>query len=575
MSDTTDNDHALLPFDEEQASETIRRVWHEERWFFSVIDVVGLLTESTYPNRYWSDMKQRIQDEGFREVYANCRQLKMLAPDGKLRETDCADFSTIASLLFSLPAWQRRHGRPLRELDTLVSHGDGNSGIYAITNALTQERYIGSSNNMAARINQHKALLRQGKHHAKSLQEAWMSLGEEAFRFEVLEELSDTKLLEVVEQRYLDAEQPTYNNAHTAQNNSTLPQMSTERLRRVLCILYEMSGFGTTSPIFALFATLFSWARAPMPKFLLDTGCGATWRDHVRGVEGVYPGGRGDDSVSDNNENDAERQLIPSVMKPHDDTPPIRHVWHAGKWYLSVVDAIRVFTNTRQPRTYWSTLKRRLTRKEGFEDLRTRILRLKMEAPDGKQRLTDAADAETLFRIIQSIPSPKAEPFKQWLAKVARERLDEMENPELAADRMRQQYRALGYDDEWIDRRLQGIVIRDELTHEWHERGAKEGKEFASLTNTLHTGTFDVSASEHHSVKHIGQRQNLRDSMTTMELLLMALTEETAKELHQTRDSQGYGELHRDAGEAGEVGGATRRDIEARTGRPVVSGENY
>lgn len=149
--------------------------------------------------------------------------------------------------------------------------------------------------------------------------------------------------------------------------------------------------------------------------------------------------------MSNNNVIDVERQLIPFVMKPRDDTPPIRQQWYEGKWYLSMVDAIRVFTNVRRPRTYWNDLKQRLVQKEGFDDLAAKIVRLKMEAPDGKQRLTDAADAETLFRIIQSIPSPKAEPFKQWLAKVGRERLDELENPELAADRMRQHYRALGY----------------------------------------------------------------------------------------------------------------------------------
>ena len=253
----------------------------------------------------------------------------------------------------------------------------------------------------------------------------------------------------------------------------------------------------------------------------------------------------------------------------------IRRVFHDGRWFFSVIDVVGLLTDARIPRNYWSDLKRKLAQDEGFTELHAKIVQLKMETSDGKQRLTDAADAETIFRIIQSIPSPKAEPFKQWLAKVGRERLDEIEHPELAADRLRQQYRALGYSDEWIDRRLQGIVIRDELTNEWRGRGAQEGREFAALTDTLQRGTFDLSTSEHRQVKHIGQRQNLRDSMTTMELLLTALSEETARELHQARDSQGYGELHRDAGEAGEVGGAARRDIEARTGRPVVSGENF
>lgn len=198
-----------------------------------------------------------------------------------------------------------------------------------------------------------------------------------------------------------------------------------------------------------------------------------------------------------------------------------------------------------------------------------------MLAPDGRQRLTDAANEETLLRIIQSIPSPKAEPFKQWLAQVGHERLEEMRNPALAADRMRREYAALGYTDEWIAQRLKGVLVRDDLTQEWRERGAHEGREFAALTDTIHTGTFDLSTAQHRQTKHIGARANLRDSMTNMELILTALGEETAKALHQAHDSEGFTELHADAREAGGVAGATRQDIEARTGRPVVSAENY
>ncbi len=265
------------------------------------------------------------------------------------------------------------------------------------------------------------------------------------------------------------------------------------------------------------------------------------------------------------------------AVLPFDDdaaSEHIRRAWHDGRWFFSVIDVVGLLTEVSKPRQYWFDMKRTI-HDEGFREVSEKIRQLKMEAPDGKQRLTDAADTETMLRIVQSIPSPKAEPVKQWLARVGTERLEEMEHPELAADRLRQQYRALGYSDEWIDRRLQGIVIRDELTEEWRERGAREGRQFAALTDTLHHGTFDISASEHRVVKQIGQRQNLRDSMTTMELLLTALSEETAKELHQARDSRGFGELRRDASEAGEVGGAARRDIEARTGRPVVSAENY
>lgn len=254
-------------------------------------------------------------------------------------------------------------------------------------------------------------------------------------------------------------------------------------------------------------------------------------------------------------------------------TAQIRHVWHDGRWFFSVIDVVGLLTENSTPRRYWSDLKRKL-HDEGFEPYEN-IVQLKLMSADGKQRLTDTADAETMLRIVQSIPSPKAEPLKQWLARVGTERLQEMENPALAADRLRQEYRRLGYDDEWIGQRLLNIVTRDELTEEWQQRGAEEGRQFAALTDTLHHGTFDVSVREHQSIKHIGRTQNLRDSMTRVELALNTLAEATAAELHQTRDSQGYESLRHDAHEAGEVGGAARRDIEARTGHPVVSGENH
>ncbi len=251
----------------------------------------------------------------------------------------------------------------------------------------------------------------------------------------------------------------------------------------------------------------------------------------------------------------------------------IRYVIHEGKPWYSVVDVIGLLTDSPRPRKYWSDLKAQLA-DEGSE-VSAKIGQLKMLAPDGRQRLTDAANEETLLRLIQSIPSPKAEPFKQWLASVGHERLEEMRNPELAADRMRREYAALGYSDEWIGQRLKGILVRDELTQEWRERGAHEGKEFATLTETIHNETFEISTTEHRQVKHIGARANLRDSMTNMELILTALGEETAKALHQAHDSEGFTELHADAHEAGDVAGAARQDIEARIGRPVVSAENY
>lgn len=252
----------------------------------------------------------------------------------------------------------------------------------------------------------------------------------------------------------------------------------------------------------------------------------------------------------------------------------VRHVWHEGRWWFSVIDVIALLTDSPRPRKYWNDLKTRLEQDEGFVELSAKIGQLKMRAADGKQRQTDAADTETLLRIIQSIPSPRAEPFKQWLAHVGAQRLEELKNPSVAADSLRLKYRRAGYTDEWIEARLQNIMTRDDVTAEWHERGADDTREFAILTDILHRGTFDVTTAEHREIKGIKGRANLRDNMTRLELALSTLAEATATELHQTRDTQGFLELQRDAGEAGEVAGSARQDIEARTGQRVVSSQN-
>ena len=252
----------------------------------------------------------------------------------------------------------------------------------------------------------------------------------------------------------------------------------------------------------------------------------------------------------------------------------IRSVLHDGRLFFSVVDVVGLLTESVSPGAYWRKLKQRLLEDEGAAQTVTNCHALKLPAADGKQRLTDCADTETLLRIVQSIPSPKAEPLKQWLARVGAERLEEIEAPERAADRMRQFYSQRGYSDEWIRARLQSIVTRDELTEEWRDRGAAEGKEFAVLTEILHTGTFDVSTDEHKGIKALKKRDNLRDNMTPLELALTILSEATATALHQEHDSQGMGELSDDARRAGRVGGTARRDVEAEIGRPVVSAEN-
>ncbi len=252
----------------------------------------------------------------------------------------------------------------------------------------------------------------------------------------------------------------------------------------------------------------------------------------------------------------------------------IRRTWLDGRWFFSVIDVVGLLTESSQPRVYWGQLKGRLAA-EGADQLFPNLKQLRMEAEDGKQRLTDCADAETMLRIVQSIPSPKAEPVKHWLATVGAERIEELENPALAIDRARQYYLAQGYSQEWITQRLRSIVTRDDLTAEWSERGAQEGREFTILTDTLHRGTFDITTAEHKAVKALKKRDNLRDSMSLVELALTSLAEATAAELHRVHDSQGFPRLQGDTQQAGRIAGDTRRQIEEQTHRPVVSSENY
>jgi DNA-damage-inducible protein D len=253
---------------------------------------------------------------------------------------------------------------------------------------------------------------------------------------------------------------------------------------------------------------------------------------------------------------------------------PIRREWLDDRFYFSVIDMIGVLTQAAEPRTYWAQLKSKLAA-EGADQTLQALKQLRMEAADGKQRLTDCADAQTMLRIVQSVPSPKAEPIKHWLATVGMERLEEMENPGLAIDRARQYYLSRGYSQEWIAQRLRSIVTRDDITDEWRERGAQEGREFALLTDTLHKGTFDITTAQHKDVKALKKRDNLRDSMSIVELALTSLAEATATELHRERDSLGFSQLQGDARRAGDIAGETRQKIEAELGRPVVTSENY
>jgi DNA-damage-inducible protein D len=253
----------------------------------------------------------------------------------------------------------------------------------------------------------------------------------------------------------------------------------------------------------------------------------------------------------------------------------IRRTLHDGRLFFSVIDVVGALTGSAKPRRYWTDMKRRLAEDEGFTEVYALCVQLKLRSSDGKSYLTDCADIETLLRIIQSVPSPRAEPLKQWLARVGSERIAEVQNPALGADQMRRLYRQQGYSDDWIQRRLENIVVRNDVTAEWAERGAEEGREFALLTDVLNKGTFELTTGEHKAVKGLKPRHNLRDSMTPLELVLTSLAETTAATFHQQRDSQGFMDLQRDAHQAGGIAGDTRERIEAATGQPVVSPENY
>lgn len=243
------------------------------------------------------------------------------------------------------------------------------------------------------------------------------------------------------------------------------------------------------------------------------------------------------------------------------------------KWYFAIIDVIQVLTQSSNARRYWSDLKRKLV-KEGYNELYENIVQFKLQAPDGKLRETDCADTEGLLRIIQSIPSPKAEPFKRWLAKVGYERLEEIENPELASKRAREIYKAKGYSEDWIEKRMRSIAIREELTDEWKERGVKEHQEYAILTAEISKAAFGLTPSEYKKVKGL-KRENLRDHMTDLELIFSMLGEASTTEITRTNNPQGFVENKKVAIQGGKVAGNARKELESRTGKKVISNENY
>ena len=248
----------------------------------------------------------------------------------------------------------------------------------------------------------------------------------------------------------------------------------------------------------------------------------------------------------------------------------VRTVWddEAGKWYVSIVDVIAVLTESKDAAAYWRKLKQRL-KAEGNETV-TNCHGLKMTAPDGKMRLTDVADVEQLFRLVQSIPSPKAEPFKLWLSSLARERLEEIDDPEQGIDRMLEYYHRKGYAENWINQRLKSIEVRKELTDEWERRGIKKGQEYATLTDIITLGWSGMTTRQYKQYKGL-KTESLRDNMTNLELVLNMLAEATTTEISKERKPRTTAANRAVAAQGGRIAGNTRREIEAQTGKRIVS----
>ncbi|MBN2127061.1 MAG: Bro-N domain-containing protein [Candidatus Diapherotrites archaeon] len=254
----------------------------------------------------------------------------------------------------------------------------------------------------------------------------------------------------------------------------------------------------------------------------------------------------------------------------------IRKTWHKEEWFFSVIDVIWALTESNNPRRYWSDLKIKLTN-EGAYELYDKIVQLKLVSSDRKKYETDCVNTESAFRLIQSIPSPKAEPFKLWLARVGYERVQEIENPELAQNRAKEYYELKGYPKPWIEKRLRGITVRQELTDEWKEREIK-GNEFGILTDEIHSAAFDVNTKQHKKIKGLNAKnknQNLRDHMNDLELIFSMLGEKVATEITKKENSQGMKKCKTSAKRGGTVAKKARIETEKELGKPVVSKENY
>ena len=252
----------------------------------------------------------------------------------------------------------------------------------------------------------------------------------------------------------------------------------------------------------------------------------------------------------------------------------IRSVWdnEREEWYFSIVDVVGSLTESNNPRDYWYRVKKRMSEEEKSE-LSTICRQLKLKAPDGKMRLTDVADMQGIFRIIQSVPSPKAEPFKMWLAEVGKERIDEIIDPELTIDRALEGYARKGYSREWINQRLQAIQVRKELTDTWQDHGVKGGNEYAILTNEISKAWSGMTTREYKDFKGL-KKENLRDNMSTTELILNMLAETATKDIAEAKNPKGLEENKQVAQDGGSIAGDARKSIEARTGKPVITSKN-
>ena len=252
----------------------------------------------------------------------------------------------------------------------------------------------------------------------------------------------------------------------------------------------------------------------------------------------------------------------------------IRSVWdnEREEWYFSIVDVVGSLTESNNPRDYWYRVKKRMSEEEKSE-LSTICRQLKLKAPDGKMRLTDVADMQGIFRIIQSVPSPKAEPFKMWLAEVGKERIDEIIDPELTIDRALEGYARKGYSLEWINQRLQAIQVRKELTDTWQDHGVKAGNEYAILTNEISKAWSGMTTREYKDFKGL-KKENLRDNMSTTELILNMLAETATKDIAEATNPQGLEENKQVAQDGGSIAGDARKSIEDRTGKPVITSKN-